>query len=251
MTVSDEREGSPVDDVSEVLVLWTRLLASNDTSLRERLIEHYLPFARMLAAKAYANRSERELEFLDFLQYASLGLVEAIDRFDPHYGVKFETFASQRIAGAILNGIASLSEKQEQIHARRRITSERLQSLKGAGLPAKDPDALFGYLAEIAIGLAVGFALEGTGMYEAEEAVCEDDAYQRIELKQLYCRVAHLLETLPANERRVVKFHYQQQLPFEEISRILQLTKGRVSQIHKSALKRLRDRLGSGIDLQC
>jgi RNA polymerase sigma factor for flagellar operon FliA len=249
MTLTEHMAEGPQADSAEGL--WQFFAESRDAGLRERLIEHYLPYARMLAAKLYANRVLDELEFGDYLHYATVGLLESIDRYDPTREAKFETYASARITGAILNGIANWSETQEQIYARKRIVSQRVESLKEAQDAPADTDALFARLAEIAIGLAVGFALEGTGMVQEEEGAGNDMTYRSVESKQMARKVAAHLESLPDNERRVIKLHYQQQLVFEDIARILNLSKGRISQIHKSALKRLRAGFGSGIDMQC
>ncbi|MBI1890131.1 MAG: sigma-70 family RNA polymerase sigma factor [Burkholderiales bacterium] len=240
------------DGAAESSALWRAFKSENDPAVREEIIDRYFPFARIMAAKAYANRVFIELEFCDFMQYASVGLIESIDRFDPDRGVKFETFSAPRITGAILNGIESLSEKQEQVSARRRIVAGRLDTLKEKPALAQDPEALFGYLADIAIGLAVGFVLEDSGMYQADEASYPDNSYTRVELQQLHQQIKSLLELLPPNERRVLNYHYLHHVPFEEIAKIFGVTKGRISQIHKDALKRLRTKLrGDRLDLNC
>jgi RNA polymerase sigma factor FliA len=242
-----------LDRSTDLTPLWKEAKVDGCSDAREQIIDFYLPFARVLAAKLYARRTYPELEFLDYFQFASIGLVEAVDRFDPERGIKFETFSAPRINGAVLNGIESLSEKQQQIGARRRIIADRVKSLKEEAHAPKDPGELFGYLAELAIGMAVGFALEDSGMFQAEESAYPDNTYRSIELKQLHQRVRELLECLPKNERRVIRYHYLQQVAFDEIAKILGVTKGRVSQIHKDALKRLRDsvRKDCGIDLRC
>jgi RNA polymerase sigma factor for flagellar operon FliA len=232
------RHGAKEDESAH---LWADWQIDRNASTREQLIQFYLPFARMMAAKAYAKRTYPELEFMDYLQYASLGLIEALDRYDPLRRVTFETFGGLRISGAILNGIESLSEKQEQVGARKRLVASRVQGLKQPTPATDDPNAIFGYLAELAIGLALGFALEDTGMMQADsEAIYQDNTYQRIELKQMRQRMHHLLAALPINENRVLSYHYLQYLGFDEIAGILSLSKGRISQIHKEALLRLR-----------
>jgi RNA polymerase sigma factor for flagellar operon FliA len=241
--------GSVAEDA--MLPFWHTYRENRDPELREQLIEHYLPFARMLAAKAYANRIQLELEFADYLQYASIGLVEAVDRFDPIVMPRFEAFSSMRINGAILNGIVSLSEKQEQVSARKNLLADRAKSLKAEAGNPKDPEAIFGYLAELAIGLAVGFVLEGTGMYQSEESGYEENIYRGIELKQLSRKVVELMESLPDRERRIIKLHYQQQIPFDEIAKMFGVTKGRISQMHKAALVRLKAGFGSSVDFRC
>ncbi|MFZ6646123.1 sigma-70 family RNA polymerase sigma factor [Undibacterium sp. TJN25] len=233
----------------ELIVLWNALQHGAGQAARERLIEHFLPYARGLAAKCYAKRTYLELEFHDYFQYASIGLIEAIDRYDPERGIKFETFAFPRINGAILNGIESLSEKQEQVSARKRIVASRVESVKNDAPAKKTPEAIFSYLAELAIGLAVGFALEDSGIFQADAASYPDNTYQSIELKQLVQRVRALVSTLPNNEKKVITYHYLQQLAFEEVAKILGLTRGRVSQIHKDAIRRLSEAISCGNDV--
>jgi RNA polymerase sigma factor for flagellar operon FliA len=211
---------------------------------RRLLIESYLPFARMLAAKAFARRTYAELEFGDYFHYALLGLIESVDRFDPERGFKFETFAASRIIGAILNGVSSLSEKQEQVNFRKRLLTERTQALAAA--PAEQGiDTLFTYLADVALGLAIGFALEGSGMVAGEEERADGAAtpYERVEMAHLQRRARALMEQLPPNESKVLRYHYLQQLSLGEIGQMLGLTKGRISQIHTAGLARLRREL--------
>jgi RNA polymerase sigma factor FliA len=97
-------------------------------------------------------------------------------------------------------------------------------------------------LADLAVGLALGFALDA-GVDESEGPSTPDNAYVRVELMQLRRRIAELTERLPESERRVIVRHYFQQLPFDEIALGLGLTKGRVSQLHHAGLRRLRERL--------
>jgi RNA polymerase sigma factor FliA len=241
------------DNTAELSSLWNELRATENGEVRAQLVDYYLPFARMLAAKMYAKRPYLELEFLDYFQYASIGLMESIDRFDIARGIKFETFAAARINGAMLNGVSTLSEKQEQVNARRRIVADRVDSLKELPPRATDADALFGYLAELAIGLAVGFVLDDSGMYQADEPSYPDNTYQSVELKQLCQQARTMLDSLQGNEKQVMLYHYLQQLAFDEIAIALGLSKGRISQIHQNALQKLRNnfRSGSGIDLRC
>lgn len=221
--------------------------------MRERIVAAYLPFARMLTAKAFARRTFIELEFVDFLQYAAIGLIEAVDRFDPGRAIKFETFATPRINGAILNGIATFTERQGQVRARQRVTSERMESVREGGPAGADADDLFVYLAELAVDLALGFILDSADEIPAEVSGYPDNTYRRIEIAQLGSRVKALVDGLPDKEKKVVNYHYMQQLPFDEVAAIMNLSKGRVSQLHRSAIGRLRDRIdiAAQIDLSC
>jgi len=220
--------------------LWTRWVQCRDANDRHALVECYTGFARMLAAKCYAGRISAELEFGDYLQFAMVGLLEAIDRFDLGAGVKFETFAGLRINGAVLNGVESLSEVQRQASVRHRVVKERSASL--AARAADQPASALEKLADIAIGLALGFALEDSGVYEGSgERAVPDNAYSRLEMRQLVQRLADCVESLPEQQRVVIHRHYFQQVSFDEIAASLRLSKGRISQIHSAALAGLRE----------
>lgn len=233
--------------------LWRAWREGGGDAAREALIAFYLPFARMLTAKIFGRRTFGELEFVDFMQYAAIGLIEAIDRFDPERAIKFETFAVARINGAILNGIASLSEKQVQVRARQRADSERIASLKEGVSEGDEASDLFVLLAELAVDLAVGIMLEEPEEPSAQVASYLDNTYQRIEMAQLRRAVKDLVDTLPENEKKVVSYHYMQQLAFDEIALILKLSKGRISQLHRMALARLREGIDMGqqLDVRC
>ncbi|OFA06680.1 sigma-70 family RNA polymerase sigma factor [Duganella sp. HH101] len=232
-------------DTSAVAGLWEAYAASREPQLRERLVSLYLPFARMMAARMYGLRTHANVEFDDYLQYGRVGLLEAIERYDASRGFKFETYAASRINGAILSGMEAYSEVHEQVAARRRAVQARLASLAEPQRAQGAPADLFGYLAELAVGLAVGFALEDSGMYQApeQEAHYRDHTYDGVELKQLRERIKALLDGLPGKHKQVVSYHYLQQLPFHEIAEMMQLTKGRIAQLHKEALLKLREGL--------
>jgi RNA polymerase sigma factor FliA len=219
--------------------LWQRLQAG-DPGARTELALAYEPYARMHAARLYARRVLQDLEFGDYLQYAQVGLLEAIDRYCTGQGAKFETFASARVTGAILNGIESASEVREQVAARRRIVGQRVAALGQPGAPD-----VFGQLAEMAIGLAVGFVLEDTGMHCAPESAYPDNSYQGAALGQLRRTLEAALERLPPLQRRVVQGHYLHGQAFGEIAHAHQLSPGRVAQLHKEALAALRALLGA------
>lgn len=237
----------------ETARLWAVFVADRDQATREKLMKAYMSFARVMAAKVYARRIYTEMEYADYLQYATVGLIESIDRFDPTRGILFETYAAARITGSMLNGIERSSEVQQQIAARKQIMAQRIASMAEGAAGMKSADVVFAHLAELAIGLAVGFALEDSGMYCAENAEFADNSYTGIELKQLQGRVLIAVAALPANQRQVIESHYLQRLQFEEVATAMSLTRGRIAQIHKQALGTLRTLLQKPqeIDVSC
>lgn len=219
--------------------LWAQWQARRGPAEREALVTAYTRFVRIMAAKSFARRISAELEFGDYLQFGMVGLLEAIDRFDPAVGVKFETFAAHRIQGAILNGVQHLSEVQRQASVRRQVLKERTSTLSEGGESAGKASAL-DRLAELAIGLALGFALEESVLYVGEdEPALPDNAYQRTEMRQLGTQLRECVQALPDPQRQIIQRHYFQQVTFEEIAGSLGLSKGRISQLHHQALRRL------------
>lgn len=211
-------------------------------AVREQLIAHYLPLARMMAGKLYAGRMHNEIEFDDYLQFATIGLIEAIDRFDPWRAVQFKTYATVRMRGAVLNGLERLSEKQQQIACRQRLREERAGSFATDALP-DDLDSLFGMLAEVGVGLALGILLEGSGMIdESPQAGLQEQPgyFAHVELQQLREQVRSLVDTLPGQERMVIRLHYVQEMSFADIALELGVSRGRIAQIHRKALGSLR-----------
>lgn len=220
-------------------VIWERFVLDRSPADRETLITHYMSFANMLAASFYAKRQIDEVEFDEFRQYALVGLVESIDRYDPSSNASFKTYASHRIKGAILNGIEKHCEKQQQISMRSRLRKERVQTMLH---DASGPESMtFDDLVEAAIGLAIGYMLEDSGMYQTEEAISDHNIYRSRELSDLVRVMKELVATLPEQEQTVIRSHYYQQIRFEQIAENMQLTKGRISQIHHRALRMLQE----------
>jgi RNA polymerase sigma factor for flagellar operon FliA len=226
----------------EAAPLWQAWRRQRDAATRTRLAEHYASFARMLAARCFRQRFSQELEFADYEQFALVGLLESIERFDADRGSNFEAYASRRITGAVLDGAESLSEKQRQISTRLQARRDRARSLAEGGEAREEGagDALQ-RLADIAIGLAIGFMLDDSVMYlEGDPVDPGPTPYGRLEIAQLRARLATLVSRLPPAEERVIRHHYYQHQPFDEIARAGGLTKGRIAQIHHAALARLR-----------
>ena len=119
---------------------------------------------------------------------ASVGLLESVDRYDPQFGASFRTYASHRIQGAILSGIEASTERQRQLALKRRVRKERLELLGRQGEESGQEET-FSRLADIAVGLAIGFMLDDLGMYQSGEGTYGDNAYAAEEMRQLESRL--------------------------------------------------------------
>jgi RNA polymerase sigma factor for flagellar operon FliA len=237
-----QASGSEADTSEEEFTLWQQFHQTREPRLRNKLIERYLPLARMVAATLFARRGSIELEFSEYLQAATVGLIEAVDRFDIGRQVHFAAFALPRIRGSVLNSLEGLSERYAQYRLRRRLAEEREASLR-EGRKLSEVDDLFSELADVAVGLALSYLLEDSGMLIPAESrdSYRHDFYQSVAHRELRDSIARLVDALPEKERTVVRYHYYQGLSFTEIAELLVLSKGRISQLHRQALQLLRE----------
>lgn len=231
----------PAFDAAET-ALWNAYAETQSARDREKLFRHYQPLAKRLAARFFRRDGATPIEFDELFQLACTGLLESIDRFKPELNVPFRYFANRRIGGAILNGIAKHSELNEQITLRHRMARERLSSLKSSG-KSGNLDETLDLLGEIAAGLALGLLLEESRLFTSEGKDPSRDAFDTLAWKQTVRLVRSEIEHLPSRDRDLMLWHYIDGLPFEQIAKIMGLSKGRVSQLHKAAVRSLRKRL--------
>jgi RNA polymerase sigma factor for flagellar operon FliA len=220
--------------------LWQRWKGAGDAEARGLLAHRYLLYARALAGRLYGRRRTDEIEFEEYQQFAVVGLMEAIERFEPGKGAEFRTFAFGRIQGAILNGLDRLTERQQQFAMRRRLLSERTASLAPSHSSQEDAERLLTELGDVAVGLALGFILEGLVAGPDLEEQKPVDPYTQVELREARQQLRKMVARIPERERQVLEMHYVHARQFDEIAKGLQLSKSRVSQIHQQAIARLR-----------
>lgn len=236
----------PAENVPNERHLWEAFALSRDPLTREQLIEHYLPVAKRIAAKVFSLRSNAATSFDDCLQYARVGLIEAIDRFDSSRRIPFEAYSVARIRGAVLNGLERETELLAQRGYWRTRMRERTASLLG-DKQSRPERASLQDLIQVTVGLALGLMIE-----EAAQEIPDDrqhaNPYAVAELQQLSREVRRLLPQLPEREQQIVRAHYFELRELQSIAADLGITKGRVSQLHAQALARLRKLLGEQLD---
>lgn len=231
----------------EEALLWSALRAGS-ADARETLFQRNLSYARALARREYRGRRGADIDPDDLFQLACTGLLEAMDRFDPALGVPFKGFASRRIRGAMIDGIAKMNEVREQLSHRGRVKRERLRSLASGRADDLDSGEAMEALVDMAVGLALGFMLEGTGLHQGQdEPSTLVTAYDSLAWKEMVDRLAAELARLPERDRLIIRLHYMEDVAFDRIATLLNLSKGRISQLHKAALLLLRKRVsGAG-----
>ncbi|WP_425999042.1 sigma-70 family RNA polymerase sigma factor [Caulobacter sp. DWR1-3-2b1] len=245
MTDRSELRAAPdSESLDAEAALWRAFGETRAQGARERLFNRHMDFAKMVAARHFRRGRAPDIELLELRQLAYAGLLEAIDRFDPAQGAPFRGYAARRIMGSILNGVAKLSELREQISFRSRVRADRLRSLTANGMGQADAADALQALTDLAVGLAIGFMLDGSGLVAAPgEADPAPSAYDSLVWRDMLRRLTNEIAALPERERLIVRGHYLDGVDFESLARLLQISKGRVSQLHKAALGRIRAQL--------
>tara|TARA_B100001250_G_C19802142_1_gene791606 strand:- start:1406 stop:2119 length:714 start_codon:yes stop_codon:yes gene_type:complete len=217
-------------DEDEEQRLWSQWTKQKTAELRTQLFFFYSGWLRMLAGYFFKRYPHPLAEWGDYLNLCSLGLLQAIERFDLTRGVRFKTYAEHFIKGAVLKGLASYIKDQ------RAISKERVESIGGVNrFDTKDSDLEL--VVNAAVGLAFGYFLE-LGIVEEQPA--DNDPLAQYVNHDISNELAHLVESLPERERQVIVGHYFQQMSFTSLSELLGVSRSRVSQLHGAALERIR-----------
>lgn len=246
---------------SEPGVLWTRWQQEPKKETRDSLVLAYLPLVHKIVRKMTSGWS-RSLNHEDLVGMGTLGLIEAVERFDPDKGYEFVTFATWRIRGAVLDGLRNLDwvprtlrEKAKQIetayafleHSRlRSVDDEEVASHLGL-----DVNEFRKTLYELSISPLVSLdgllhSEDGESDSRMSDRIVDPNALlpeEHMERQNAQNILAGVLERLPDKERLVVTLHYFEEFTFKEIADILELSCSRVSQLHTKAIYRLRGAL--------
>jgi RNA polymerase sigma factor for flagellar operon FliA len=222
--------------------LWEAYRLDGDIGARQQLFFRYVPWARLVARDVYRRVRVPQMDWSDYAQNAVIGLLEAMNRFDPSRGIDFTAYARRRVRGAVFNGLRSFLADSGTHYGRGRWF-DRVSSFD----PMDTEDTLGQMISTIA-GLGLGFLLDADAASQLVEPPA--DAYVLAERHEMDVLLAAAVASLPDREKLVVTLHYDQDMRFVDIAGILGLTKGRVSQLHKSALERIRMRLRKGSELR-
>ncbi len=235
---------------------WQQWHANKDALAREWLVVHYASLVKFVAGRLAAGLPKR-VEIGDLVSSGVLGLMDAIDRFDPALGFKFETYAIPRIRGAILDSLRSLDWVPRSVRLKARTVENAISDLEhklkrsptdeeiAAKLKINGAD-LEKWLTEIA-SCAVGpldhVVADNTPASTHGGASFVPSPDSVVEAEELRKIMRHEIKRLPERERTVLALYYEENLTLDEIAQVLGVTESRVSQIHTKAVLQLRWRL--------
>ena len=239
--------------------LWTEYHKTKSADIREQLILEYAPLVKLVAGRLSMYLGFN-VEYDDLVGYGIFGLIDAIDKFDLMKDVKFETYASLRIRGAILDQIRKMDWIPRTIRQRQKKIEQAIKEIeRDNGHVATD--------AEIAAKMEISEdeyqnwqnQMKVTGLVSLNEfmdqgADIPEDSNNRnssfvkpeeaIEKEELKKMLAQSLELLTDKEKKVILLYYYEELTLKEISEVLEVSESRVSQLHTRALQKMREKLG-------
>ncbi len=239
--------------------LWQDYQRLKSQDLREKIILEYAPLVKLVAGRLSMYLGYN-VEYDDLVGYGVFGLIDAIDKFDTCKDVKFETYASLRIRGAILDQIRKMDwiprtirQRQKKINAvmkeietttGRSATDEEIA--RGLGISG---DEYTDWQSQMKITGVVSlneYIEQGGPELKGEKSVSSqfeipEEVAEREELKE---KLRESLDILTEKERKVVLLYYYEDLTLKEISYILEVSESRVSQLHTKALSKMKSKLG-------
>lgn len=243
--------------------LWEDYSRLKTPEIREKIILEYAPLVKVVAGRLsmYLGYS---VEYDDMVSYGVFGLIDAIDKYDMTKEVKFETYASLRIRGAIIDQIRKMDWIPRTIRQRQKQIDAAMKEIEqSTGREAKDEeiaaklgiteDEFLDWQSQMKVNNIVSlneYVEQGsdipsdkntTGGFESPESVIE-----KSELKEM---LQEALELLTEKEKKVVLLYYYEDLTLKEISRVLEVSESRISQLHTKALQKMKTKMGAYIGI--
>jgi RNA polymerase sigma factor for flagellar operon FliA len=242
--------------------LWREYRAKSDPALRDRLIVTYAPLVKYVAGRL-GSGLPAHVDDEDLVSYGLLGLIGAIERYDPDRDVKFETYAIARIRGAIIDELRALDWVPRSVRSRARDIERAIAELEAKlarvptdeeianklGLTEEELDESLSEISRSSIAaLDELWTISGSSgdqvalidTIEDPEAPDPQGSLSKTELREA---IADAIARLPEREKLVVTLYYYEELTLREIGEVLGVTESRVSQLHTKAILRLKARL--------
>ncbi len=238
--------------------MWEEFTSSKAPELRRKLVLQYMELVHYVVGRFGLQRQGRPhgLEEGDIMQFGVLGLLNAIDRFSPSVGVKFETYAIPRIRGAILDELRELDWVPRSVRANNRrieratqqVAQENGREAVGVEIAGKLEMSLDEYRKFITGGdgkRVTGLEVMSDGLGNFTDTIPEEGAnpLESLSGKESKAILIEAVSHLPPRDRSIIALYYYEGLKFGEIGKILRVSESRVSQIHGKVLRDLRQRV--------
>lgn len=239
--------------------LWDDYQRTKSSEVREKIILEYAPLVKVVAGRLSMYLGYN-VEYEDLVSYGIFGLIDAIDKYDSRKEVKFETYASLRIRGSILDQIRKMDWIPRTVRQRQRQIDAAMKEIESSmGRPATDneiaaalgisDDEYCEWQSQMKVTNVVSlneYLEMGTDISNEKARVSRHfDAPEKVmeqaELKEM---LAEALELLTDKEKKVIVLYYYEELTLKEISNVLEVSESRVSQLHTKGLQKMKTKLG-------
>jgi len=228
---------------------------------RDQLIIRYAPWVRFIALRM-AAKLPSHVQAEDLISAGIIGLIDALDKFNPAREVQFKTYAQIRIQGAMKDELRSLDWASRSVRQKAKRLEQAYAALEqDLGRPPSSeevasslgiPMAAFEEMLDDVKGTSL-VSLEEIGQRVAAEEKSslldvlltrqDQDPLEALNLQDLRKALVGAIEELPAKERLVLSLYYFDELTMKEVGKVLSLTESRISQLHTQAVLRLRGKL--------
>jgi RNA polymerase sigma factor FliA len=262
------RAPSQHDDVDSVETAWSEYKASGASGARDRLILHYSPLVKYVAGRV-AVGLPANIEQADLISYGIFGLIDAIDKYDPARGIKFETYAISRIRGAIIDELRAIDWVPRSVRFKAREVEKAYTSLENKlkrppsdaeiademGISVDDLNHIYSQLSTVSIvALDELMSVEGDrgdklSMVETLEDTKTTGPVEAFEHEEMKKILTDAINRLPEREKIVITLYYYEGLTLAQIGQVLGVTESRVCQMHTKAVLALRGRVTEGPQL--
>ncbi|MGC4174770.1 FliA/WhiG family RNA polymerase sigma factor [Demequina sp.] len=261
LSAQETDEVVAVDPTAELAGLWKALGGNRRAAraqAREALITHYAPLVNQVAVRM-VGRLPDTVELGDLVSYGMFGLIDAVERFEPERGFKFETYASTRIRGAIIDELRAADWVPRSVRSKARVVEQATRSLEQELMRQVTDEDVAGQLgwatmevrtvrAQVALSHvgaldALGGADPETSQIETLMSLSVPGAANSVEATERRELLASAVQQVRDREQEVLRLYYYENLTLAQIGQILGVTESRVSQIHSAAVKKLRESL--------
>ena len=234
--------------------------STRSSELREKIILEYAPLVKLVAGRLSMYLGYN-VEYEDLVSYGIFGLIDAIDKFDYLKEIKFETYASLRIRGAILDQIRKMDWIPRTIRQKQKKIDQVIHQIEtetGRGATDEEIAAKLGISEEEYYDWQSQMKVTGlvslNEYMESGSDVSQDSGRntaarfespeEHIEKKELSKMLAEALELLTEKEQKVITLYYYEELTLKEISNVLEVSESRISQLHTRALQKMKAKMG-------
>ena len=258
------KRGARLEGIEDVSKIWKQFKEEGSQESREKLILNYAPLVKYVAGRVSSGLPPN-IEYADLVSYGIFGLIDAIEKYDPDRGIKFETYAISRIKGAIIDELRSIDWVPRSIRFKARelekaymVLENELKRLPTDEEVAKHMDMSVEELNQLLqqmsfISLVALDELWNVGGEKGDKVSLVDtledsrvkDPSQTYEIEEMKRILADAINRLPEREKIVISLYYYEGLTLREIGEVLGVTESRVCQMHTKAILRLKGRLTS------